>query len=298
MVFFYMAAALAPNAPVAAQDTPTEQEGPRPATPAQAGPNSPSEATATVSPVTAAEAVTDTDATHSVAFSFGTSIATGHFGTSSRSTLWSTALGARLDLGSLRLSASIPYMRVRSNGVIFTGIDSTPVVIAGGAGHKRTNEGWGDVTLGTSYTLRHDPGAVEIEFAGRGKLATASSGSRLSSGKTDYSFGIQATKVVGSVAPFVSATYRVLGDTRSFDLRDGFAASAGASLVLDSRTVVLGSYHYARAASRLLRDSQELFLGGSRELAGDRLRLTGFSTVGLSSGAAALSGGLALSLSL
>ena len=198
----------------------------------------------------------------------------------------------------MRLTASIPYMRIRSNGVIFTGIDSTPVVVASGVGRKRTNDGWGDVTLGASYMIPYQPESLEVEIAGRVKVPTASDSSGLSSGKADYSVGVQATKVVGKVAPFLSATYRVLGDTSAYDLRDGFAASTGASLVVGRRTVLLGSYHYARAASRLLQDSHELFLGGSRELAADRLRLTGFATVGLSSGAAAASGGIALSLSL
>lgn len=260
--------------------------------------NSPSAATATVSPITAAAAVEPAYAGVGVELSLGTSIAVGDFGSSSSTSIWSTALGARVSLGDVRLSASIPVMRVRSNSTIFTGIDSTPVVIANGVGPKRTNDGFGDVTLGASYTLPHRSGDLEIELAGRVKLPTASNASRLSSGETDYSLGIQATKLVGRVAPFVSATYRLLGDPKGFDLHDGIAASAGASFVLDRRTVLLGSYHYARGASRFVHDGHEVFLGGSRELTGSRLRLTGFGTVGLSSGAAAASGGFAVSLAL
>lgn len=260
--------------------------------------NSPSEATATVSPVTAAAAFEPADPASSVELSLGTSIAVGDFGTSTKTSLWSTALGARVALGDLRFSASIPYMRVRSNASVFTGIDSTPVLVAGGAGPKRTNRGFGDVTVGVSYTLPHAPDAIEVELAGRVKLPSATRDSRLSSGKTDYSLGVQATKAVGALAPFVSTTYRILGDPSGFDLRSGLAASAGSSLVLDRHTVLLGSYHYSRAASRLVRDAHELFLGGSRELTGTRLRLTGFGTVGLSRGAAGVSGGIAASLTL
>ena len=66
--------------------------------------------------------------------------------------------------------------------------------------------------------------------------------------------------------------------------------------IVDERTVLLGSYHYARAASRFIRDAHELFAGASRSISGDRLRLTGYTTAGLSKGAAAVSGGVSLSV--
>lgn len=260
--------------------------------------NSPSEGTATVSPFTAAASVDPTNTSSIVELSLGTSLATGDFGSSSDTSIWSTAMGARATLGNVRLSASIPYMRLRSNATIFTGIDSTPIVVATGEGRNRTNEGFGDITLGASYTLQHDPGDIEIEVASRVKLPSASGGSGLSSGKTDYSLGLQATKAINNIAPFASLTYRFLGDPNGFDLRNGLAASVGGSAVVSRRTVLLASYHYARAASRFVNDAHELFLGFSRELPGQRLRLTGFGTAGLSSGAAAGSGGLAVSLSL
>ncbi len=129
------------------------------------------------------------------------------------------------------------------------------------------------------------------------KIPTASRESGLSSRKVDYSAGIQATKSLGRVAPFVSVTYRVFGDPRIIELRDGFAASAGSSFIVDDRTVVLASYHYARAASIHVSDAHELFAGASRSL-NDRLRLTGYGTAGLSRGAAGVSGGLSVSLRL
>ena len=130
------------------------------------------------------------------------------------------------------------------------------------------------------------------------KLPTASAGSTLSTGKTDVSAGVQLTKTFGRVAPFVSATYRVFGDPAIIDLKNGFAASAGTSIGLGKRTVTLFSYHYAAAATALVRDSHELFAGLSTGLPGSRVRVTGFATAGLSSGAAASSGGISLSLDL
>ena len=73
-------------------------------------------------------------------------------------------------------------------------------------------------------------------------------------------------------------------------------ASAGASIALGGQSVALLSYHYARAASRLVRDSHELFAGASTRFDGTGLRGTAFVTAGISRGAAAVSSGLSLSL--
>ncbi len=280
---------------------------PAPETAAEAPPEvsgSPSNANATVSAATVAAAVVRTDDRLSAStgitnfgLSLGTSYAGGNFGTAQSSTLWSTAFGAHYATGSLRLNASIPYLRIRGRGLIFSGIDGTPLIVSGGTpGRKATNKGLGDVSLGAAYTLPTGEGRPEIEFSGRVKFPTATDSSQLSTGKTDYSAGVQVTKAIGRFAPFVSGTYRIFGDPRRIDLRNGFAASAGTSLALGDRSVALLSYHYARAATRLVRDSHELFAGASTRLPGSAVRATAFATTGISGGAAAASGGLSLAL--
>jgi hypothetical protein len=256
---------------------------------------SPSNAGATVSVTSVDSAAARGTGTGAIDISLGTSLASGKFGTSSRSTIWSTALGVRYAVDGLRLSASVPYMRLRSADTIFTGIDSTPVLVSTApSGPRTTHRGLGDATLGASYTLPAAPSAVEIELSGRAKLPTASRSSGLSTRKADYSAGVQITKAIGRFAPFASGTYRILGDPAGFDLRNGFAASVGTSYIVSSNAVLLTSYHYARAASRLVGDSHELFAGASTRLPGSRLRLTGFVTHGLSDGAARTSGGVSL----
>jgi hypothetical protein len=264
---------------------------------------SPSNATATVSPTTVAQALARPDdaassgQSSSFGLSLGTSIAGGNFGSSQGSRLLSTALGARLAVGTLRLSASIPYLDIRSRGLIYSGIDSTPVIAAPGTpGPKLKNNGLGDITLGGAYTLPMSSDAPEIELSGRVKLPTATRKSQLSTGKTDYSAGIQVTKLVGRFAPFVSGTYRIFGDPAAINLRNGFAASAGSAVLLSESSTGLFSYHYAKAATRLVKDSHELFAGISTKMPMSGLRLTAFVTGGLSKGAASTSGGLSLSL--
>lgn len=255
---------------------------------------SPSNATATVSPSSVAAAASRAE-DDSFGVSLGTSIASGKFGAPSRSEIRSTAFGLRYATDTLRFSASIPYMRIRSAGTIFSGIDSTPVLVSTTSpGVRRTLDGLGDLTLGASYTVPAHANGLEVEVSGRVKLPTATRDSGLSTRRTDYSGGVQVTRQSGRFAPFGSVTYRIFGDPRGIALRDGFAASAGTSLVVSRNVVALASYHYARAAYRLVRDAHELFAGASYLVPRSRLRLTGFTTAGLSRGAAALSGGLSV----
>jgi hypothetical protein len=258
---------------------------------------SPSNGTSTVSTITATDALdTRVSSDHSLTLSLGSSLASGKFGAASVTNIWATAAGVRFSSGSLRFNASIPYMRIRSNGTVFTGIDSTPVIVARGTGRRLVHEGVGDLTLGASYALPSMAANTEIELSGRVKVPTASRSSALSSGKTDFSFGAQATHVVGKIAPFASVTYRVFGDTERLRLRNGIAASAGSSLALDDQTILLISYHYAQKASVLISDSHELFAGASRGIADNKLRLSGYVTAGLSRGAAAGAGGVSISV--
>jgi hypothetical protein len=258
---------------------------------------SPSSATSTVSPSSvpqAMERLSQDDTTADV--SLGTIYAGGNFGTGSKTTIWSSALGARLRLKDVTLTASLPWMRIESRSTIFTGIDATPVLVAPNTSPvKKTAKGFGDLTLGASYTIASDASPIEVELSGRAKINTASDHSGLSSGKNDYAVGADISAPLGNVTPFASFSYRFLGDTAGYDLRNGPAASAGASYALGSDTFLLASYHYSRAATRLVDDAHELFAGASTRIPGSPLRVTGFATAGLSRGAAAASAGLAIS---
>ena len=263
-------------------------------------PVSPSSGTSTVSPSSVPQAMERmTDGDTRADLSLGSIYAEGKFGTGSKTTIWSSALGTRLRMGDWTLSASLPWMRIRSRSTIFTGIDSTPILVAPNtAPVRRTADGFGDLTLGAAYTIVSAHTPLEVQLSGRAKINTATDSSGLSSGRNDYAGGIDVSYPVGKVTPFGSVSYRILGDSARYDLRDGPAASAGASYALGTDSFLLASYHYSRAATRLVEDAHELFAGASTRIDGTPLRLTGFATAGLSHGAAAASGGLSLSLGL
>ncbi len=265
-----------------------------------AAPVSPSSGTSTVSPSSVPQAMDRMHASGTLLdVSLGSIYAEGKFGTGSQTMVWSSALAARLRAGNWTFSSSLPWMQIRSRSTIFTGIDSTPVLVATNTrASRRISNGLGDLTLGAAYTIAARGAPLEIELSGRVKINTATTGSGLSSGRNDYALGVDVSTPVGRLTPFASFSYRFLGDTDIYTLRDGPAASAGASYALGTGTFLLASYHYSKAATVLVRDAHELFAGASTRLDGTPLRVTGFATAGLSRGAPDVAAGLALSLGL
>lgn len=235
-----------------------------------------------------------------LSLSLGGSIWSGDFGAPTDTMISSVLLGARYRIGGLRLTASIPRMRIRSDGTIFTGIGGTPLLVAPSVtSGNRVRDGIGDLTLGAAWLVPKSAGlGFDLELLGRVKLPVASKSSQLSTGKADYSAGAVVSKTFGRLTPSVSATYRWFGDTRTWNFRNGFELNAGASYAVSDRSVVLVNFDYARAATPLIDDSHEIVAAFSTPIAGDRLRLTAYAGKGLSNGAADVSGGLSLSLRL
>jgi hypothetical protein len=235
--------------------------------------------------------------TPNLSISAGGSTWTGDYGGRSTSDISAALLTARYTVSDVRLTAALPWMSIRTADTIYSGIGGTPLVISPAAAQAtRTREGLGDLTLGAAYSLPTEQAlGFDLEAIGRVKVPTGSSA--ISTGKTDYSLGGEVSKSIGPISPFGSVSYRVFGDGRGWTLKDGFATSVGASYALPAGIVGVFSYDYAQAASRYIDDAHELVLGVSGPLT-PKLRLTGFGSVGLSSGASALSGGLSLTAAL
>ena len=242
------------------------------------------------------EAVTPASPLSPVTLGFGGSSWSGDYGGESNTSISAGLLTARYALGDLRLSATLPYMRIKSAGAVFTGIGGTPLIVSPFATPtKVTRDGLGDLTLGAAYLLPTSTSlGVDLELIGRLKLPTASNSS-ISTGKTDFSVGMEISKPIGRVVPFASLTYRSFGSTSEWKLKDGIATSVGANWIINNRMVGSLSYDYAQQASRYIADSHELVASLSSRLWNTKIRLTGFAAAGLSSGAADVSGGVSLS---
>ena len=202
------------------------------------------------------------------------------------------AVGYRTDW--LRLSASVPYLRIDGAGVVL-GPDGKP--LPGVPTAAGTRSGVGDASLGATVSLPSDRLAgFEVDLGGRVKLPTSQRSKGLGTGKTDVSVSADVSYPVGAWSPFVTLGYRMPGDPEDVPLKNTFTASAGASLAV-GRTILIGSYDYAEASSPAAKDSHELF-GAVNTPITDRVSWTGYGTAGLSKGAPDFGVGVLFSLKL
>jgi hypothetical protein len=198
-------------------------------------------------------------------------------------------VAARFKTGNLRLSATIPYIRI--NGANVVSGDGGPIVIDPNA-PRVTRDGIGDLTLGANYAIPEEKLGFGLDLGGRVKLPVAETD--LGTGKTDFSVSAEVSKTFGTVTPFVQGGYRWMGDPATIDLNNVFFASAGASVAL-GKSVLLVSYDYRQATTNLIDDSQELFGAFSAPL-GKRLNFTLYGSAGLSEGAPDYGAGAMLTL--
>jgi hypothetical protein len=227
----------------------------------------------------ASPALAETPGTFSV--STGADYSSGDYGGTQKTKILVVPVTAAYRTEGLRLSASLPYLRIQGAGVVL-GPDGQP--LPGVPTAAGTRSGVGDLSLGaTTYLKPEALGGLEIDLSGRVKLPTSQKSKGLGTGKTDFSVAADLSYPIGQWAPFLTLGYRMPGDPAGVALRNTVAASAGSSFTV-GRTVLIASYDYAEAASPLARDSQELFAAVNTPIA-RQVSWTGYGTVGLSKGA-------------
>ena len=230
----------------------------------------------------------------------GSSDLSGDFGAPKTTNIALVQATASYRLDGLRLTASVPWMRIDSPGAVFTGIEGAPIIAdpAATASHK-VRQGLGDLTLGASYLMPASltPG-FDADLLFRVKAPTATTSSHLSTGSADYAFGGTLTKTVGRFSPLVTAFYRVFGNAPMFPLKDGVLTSVGSIYSVSPGVTALVTYDYAQRASRFISDAHQLSASLSSVIPNTPVRLTSFVSGGLSRGAPAISAGLSLSLRL
>ena len=224
-----------------------------------------------------------------ISISAGLAYWEGDFGGPTTSELLVVPVSLRYDSGTLRAWATLPYMRVESEGVLFAGTDGGPIFVdpatASPAGTVR--EGLGDLTVGATWSVWEEGvRPVSLDLTSRIKLPTADDDDGLSTGKTDISFAVDVSRAVNGVVPYVSAGYKFIGDPDGFDLDNTVSLAAGLSVPLGEvgDTIALIAYEYDSSASDLVDDGHEIFsaISGSID---DRFTWTAYGSVGLSDGA-------------
>jgi hypothetical protein len=209
----------------------------------------------------------------------------GDYGTAQNTNVLLGLSTLSLSDDNLKFSASIPYMRISGRGLVVFDASGNPIVINRRATiPPDVRTGWGDLNLGASYTI---PPAIldgfEVRIGGVVKAPTGSARKRLSTGEADYGASIDVSRQFGLWTPFVTVGYLDHGQPSGFSLNNTTSVSAGTSLELSDNLVVVASYDYDSADSPLVVAGQELF-GSLSWVRDDRITVTGYGTLGLTSG--------------
>ena len=222
-----------------------------------------------------------------------TGVSTGDYGSSRDTTMVNIAAGGRFSTDDFSVSVSIPYVIIDSPGVVFSGFDSTPLVMVPDLGGERfRREGIGDPTV----TVAKDFGAGSFDLRATGRVKIPVQGyNDISTGEIDYSVSGEVSRSMGRFTPFASVGYRWFGDPDLWTIKDGFSASAGVAVPVGKGAAVV-SYEFAETTSDFIYDSHEIVALYDAPITDNNLRLAAFGTVGLSSGARDFGAGLRLSL--
>jgi hypothetical protein len=233
-----------------------------------------------------------------IAVSSGMIYSSGDYGGPETTNIVVVPFSLRVSSGGLRVSATLPYLRIESPGNVVGGGDGPPIIIGSNAPSARgVREGFGDLSLGAAFTLPSKLfDALDVDLSGRIKLPTSSSTKSLGTGKTDFALATEFSYSIETWAPYLRLGYRFFGDLPSINIRNGPSASVGTTKQI-GRIVAIVSYDYSRATTPAVEDAHEVFAALSGPLSG-ALNWTGYGIVGLSAGSPNFGLGLLLSAQL
>jgi hypothetical protein len=217
-------------------------------------------------------------------FSTGFIYSSGDYGARETTDIYLVPFSLRMNSGPLRVSVTLPYLRIDSPGIVVGGGDGPPIIIDPNAPLARTRrEGFGDLSIGAAFTLPKDfLGPVDVDLSGRIKIPTSSTKKFLGTGKTDFAVATEFSYPSDTWAPYIRLGYRFFGDLPNIDIKNGMAASVGTTKQF-GRIVAIVSYDYSRATTSAVEDAHELFGALSGPLTRS-LNWTGYGIVGLSTG--------------
>jgi hypothetical protein len=133
-----------------------------------------------------------------------------------------------VQVGRLRLEATVPWVHIEGPGKIAGVFGVVPTVVAPTNTEPKSRSGLGDITAGVAVVVsREDVFLPRLEIEGVAKLPTAADG--LGTGKTDYGAQLNVFKtVLPGLTAFGSLGYQWIGDINTVSLHSGARATAGA----------------------------------------------------------------------
>ena len=133
-----------------------------------------------------------------------------------------------VQVGRLRLEATVPWVHIEGPGKFAGVFGVVPIVVAPTNTEPKSRSGLGDITAGVAVVVsREDVFLPRLEIEGVSKLPTAGDG--LGTGKTDYGAQVNLFKtVLPGLTAFGSLGYQWIGEINTVALHSGARATAGA----------------------------------------------------------------------
>lgn len=232
---------------------------------------------------------------------FGLEYSNGSYGTTHNTNVEMGLPVLSVEAGDFKLTASMPYMRISGRGLVIFDASGNPIVV-----NRRTTlpatsrTGFGDLNLSATYSVPSSYlDGFEVQLTATTKLSTGSARRRLSTGESDYGVSADISRQFGSWSPFVTVGYLWVGQPTALPLQlyNTTSVSAGTSYEINDNLVATASYDYDSSGNRLITSSKELF-GSLSWIRENGLTLTGYTTLGVSSGSPRIGAGMLISYGL
>jgi hypothetical protein len=212
----------------------------------------------------------------------------GNYGTNSTTDILYIPLDVRAQTGDLTLKATIPYIRVHSQGAVIAG----GAVVGNTGGQPTTRSGLGDIWLEARYRIKLDNNGNSVSPYAKLKLGTASRAKGLGTGANDVEFGGRfRTRIGARTFPFAQLGYRIHGQAAGIVLNDILTYQAGFSYLVNADNIATLLYAGHESSQPGLAAASEI-IGAWNVRAARNTDLQVFALLGLSSGSPDYGGGL------
>lgn len=221
--------------------------------------------------------VTSVAPTTKLTVTTGFDYSTGDYGESSSTDIFSIPVITRYDIDQWTLKLTVPYLWVSGPGNVITGLGR---VGAAGSASNQTRSGWGDVVTAATYNVYDNRSAGwAVDLTGKVKFGTADRSRGLGTGESDFMMQADVYKSMGSLTPFGSFGYRILGSPPGISLNNVFFSSVGIDSKVNEDTSVGASFLVQEKISTSIDSAKELSAYVSHHL-GPNWRVQGYVLTG------------------
>lgn len=174
----------------------------------------------------------------------------GDYGQGSDTTITTVPVTFRLGDRPWQFGVTVPYLEVRGPGNVTRDLGRFR-----GAAAPRSASGLGDVVAFATRAVGVAADGTALDLTGKVKLGTADEGKGLGTGENDFHLQADVYGSAGTLSPFGTLGYKVLGDPPGIDLKDVFFLELGVVRRLDGE----------RSAGLMWHGQQKTTAGGAAQ---------------------------------